>query len=79
MSTQRPVRSQGPCALCSLPLALAARGTEVQEIGFILPILQMRKQRLSEVKQLVQSHRAGEWLKPGPALRNGSVPKPILM
>lgn len=27
----------------------------------IMPIMQMRKQRLGEVKWLIQSHKAGEW------------------
>lgn len=33
-----------------LPLTLAAGGAYVQEIGFIILILQMRKQRFREVK-----------------------------
>lgn len=37
-----------PTPFC--PPALTDRGAYVQEIGFVIPILLMRKQRLREVK-----------------------------
>ena len=33
--------------------------------AFVIPILQMRKLRLKEVKQLALSHGAGEWWRGG--------------